>query len=75
MDRIKVGKIPIPEGYTQTPLGIIEGIYFNDKEIVIVGFPDETQTPPNHHCDSMGCSSISHVIYRGPLLEDAPEGG
>lgn len=35
------------------------------REIVVIGMPDEDDE--THNCDHMGCSSVSHVIYRGSL--------
>lgn len=40
-------------------------VWVSDHEIVITGMPDDEDE--NHNCDHMGCSSINHVLYRGPL--------
>lgn len=35
------------------------------KEIIVLGVPEEGDE--NHNCDAMGCSSVSHVVYRADL--------
>lgn len=55
----------IPKGYKEIDFDSVTGIFVSEKEIVITGFPksdDET-----HNCDYMGCSSISHVIFRADI--------
>jgi hypothetical protein len=49
--------------------------YTNGFEIVILGEPNElpAEHPLAHDCDSMGCSSVNHVILRIPILEPIPE--
>ena len=37
-------------------------VYAAGDEVVITGFPDEDDE--SHNCDVMGCSSVSHVLYR-----------
>lgn len=38
-------------------------IYVTDKEIIVCGDPEEL-IKMEHSCDEMGCSSVSHVIFR-----------
>jgi hypothetical protein len=47
-------------GYNDIPQGweSVEA-YTNGIDLVVLGSPDE-----NHNCDMMGCSSVSHVLYR-----------
>ncbi len=33
-----------------------------DTEIIVVGWPEDDDE--SHNCDVMGCSSVSHVLYR-----------
>lgn len=59
------GLMNIPKGYKEIDFDSVTGIFVSEKEIVITGFPevdDET-----HNCDYMGCSSISHVIFRADI--------
>lgn len=52
----------VPRGYRQ-----VEGyISEQDGEVVILGQVDSSDE--SHNCDAMGCSSVSHVLYRLPLL-------
>ena len=57
----------IPEGYKEVEN--ITGVYIDkrDGEIVVCGIPDEEDE--NHDCDQMGCSSISHVLYRSNIFK------
>jgi deoxycytidylate deaminase len=53
----------IPKGYKE--LERVTSVYVSDREIVVTGVPgtdDET-----HNCDFMGCSSVSHVIFRSKI--------
>jgi hypothetical protein len=43
----------------------VDGIFIGKGEIVITGSP--ISDDENHNCDMMGCSSISHVLYRTKL--------
>ena len=41
--------------------------YETEREIVIVGYPAPDEHLPEeeqHNCDALGCSSVSHVLYR-----------
>lgn len=50
-----------PKGYEE--IKNVDGVFIGKGEIVITGIPDsEDET---HNCDAMGCSSVSHVIFRG----------
>ena len=40
-------------------------VYVSPHEIVIVGMPEEDDE--GHNCDHMGCTSVSHVLFRSPL--------
>ena len=51
----------IPKGYEE--IKNVTGVYRKDGQIVICGIPDEDNEI--HDCDYMGCSSISHVLFRG----------
>lgn len=37
----------------------VEATFLGRGEIVVLGMPRG-----NHNCDEMGCSSLTHVIYR-----------
>jgi hypothetical protein len=50
----------IPVGYRA--LKDVTGVFVSDDEIVVTGEPDDDDE--NHNCDEMGCSSVSHVIFR-----------
>ena len=52
----------IPNGYKEVKNA--DGIFINHTkgEIVITGMPHEDDE--DHNCDFMGCSSVSHVIFR-----------
>ena len=51
----------------------VEEVFLYDGEIIITGQPDD-EKPELHNCDVMGCSSVSHVIFRGEVYSDAKEG-
>lgn len=51
----------IPKGYKEIT-DTVEGVFISDREIIITGIPDEDDE--NHNCDAMGCSSVSHVLFR-----------
>lgn len=55
----------IPAGYRK--LKNVTGVYLSNDEIVITGDPDGDDE--THSCDKMGCSSVSHVIFRANILE------
>lgn len=57
------GSERIPAGYRE--LKGITGVFVSDDEIVVTGEPDEDDE--SHNCDEMGCSSVSHVIFRANL--------
>lgn len=44
----------------------ISGVFVSENEIVVTGTPHEDDD--NHNCDVMGCSSVSHVIYRAIII-------
>jgi hypothetical protein len=74
--KLDAHKAPVPEGYTEIErtfcldkfkqLGIelefVTGVYIGKGEMIITGYPDEDNE--SHNCDEMGCSSVSHVLYR-----------
>lgn len=53
------GEPPIPEGYKE--IKDVDGVFVSDNEIVVTGMPDEDS---EHDCDDMGCTSVSHVLFR-----------
>lgn len=53
----------LPLGYEE--LKGAENVFISQHEIVVTGEPDEEDE--NHNCDEMGCSSISHVIFRANI--------
>lgn len=53
----------IPNGYRE--LKNIDSVFISDGKIVITGEPDEDDE--SHNCDAMGCTSVSHVIFRADL--------
>jgi hypothetical protein len=59
---IVVEKDVIPDGAR-----LVEA-YETPKEIIICGYPpvetDDTPDDKRHNCDEMGCTSLSHVLYR-----------
>lgn len=40
-------------------------VYVTRTELIVVGSPDDDDV--NHNCDALGCTSVSHVLYRVPL--------
>lgn len=58
----------IPKGFEERKDATV---YINpiSGQLVITGMPDEDDE--THNCDHMGCSSVSHVIYRG-IMEVSP---
>ena len=40
-----------------------------DREAIVMGWPSENDK--NHHCDTMGCGTLSQVIYRLPLPKNS----
>lgn len=68
--------ITLPEGYTEINimycydsikrLGIniedVSGVFLGKGELIITGSPKEDDDA--HNCDVMGCTSVSHVLYR-----------
>ena len=53
----------IPKGYKE--LERVTSVYVSDIEIVVTGVPDKDDE--THNCDFMGCSSVSHVIFRSKI--------
>jgi hypothetical protein len=51
-----VPKSLIPEGST------FRECYETDTEIIVIGWPEDDDE--NHDCDQLGCSTLSHVLYR-----------
>ena len=50
---------------------IVEGEIFLDKDtgkVIITG--DVDNDDESHNCDQMGCSTVSHVIYRSGAQND-----
>lgn len=61
-ETISVLRSAIPKGAK-----LVEA-YETEKEIIICGEPEENDE--SHNCDQMGCSSVSHVLYRFKKIED-----
>jgi hypothetical protein len=69
----------VPEGYTEIDIKIcadsiknkginidyVDGVFLGKGEIVITGVPQENDEA--HNCDAMGCTSVSHVLYRSEI--------
>jgi len=51
----------IPKGYEEITNNV-SGVFVSDNKLVITGSPKEEDE--GHNCDEMGCSSVSHVLYR-----------
>lgn len=51
----------MPDGYHEVKN--VTGVYVKNGHIVVCGIPDEDDE--EHNCDYMGCSSMSHVLFRG----------
>lgn len=51
----------IPKGFKDIT-DDIEGVFASEDEIVVTGIPDEDDE--THNCNAMGCSSVSHVLFR-----------
>lgn len=49
-------------GWTIPKGAILRECYETDTEIVVCGMPRNDDE--SHNCDEMGCSSVSHVLYR-----------
>jgi len=56
-------KIEIPTRFIPGGAELIEA-YKTKDEIIILG---ETDWVTEHNCDQMGCSTLTHVIYRFPI--------
>lgn len=57
---MKLQQENIPDGYHE--IKNVTGVYRKDGHIVVCGVPDfDDET---HNCDHMGCSSVSHVLFR-----------
>lgn len=54
-----------PTGWTKID---VEEVYLYNGEIIVMGMPGEDEEE-THNCDVMGCSSVSHVLYRGIYKE------
>ncbi len=59
---IRVRKDWIPKGAR-----LVEA-YLTEREVIICGSPKEDDE--SHNCDAMGCTTLSHVLYRLPLPND-----
>lgn len=57
----------IPKGFKE--IKNVEGVYVSDNEIVITGIPDPDDE--KHNCDTLGCSSVSHVLFRAKFNNKA----
>lgn len=55
----------IPIGYKE--IKNVDSVFISDNEIVVTGFPDEDDK--THNCDEMGCSSVSHVLFRTEIKQ------
>ena len=60
---ISVESWQIPEG------GILRECYETETEVIVLGWPrdsvlGEPGVDSDHNCDQMGCSTVSHVLYR-----------
>ena len=40
--------------------------YETADEIVVCGEPPPAENDDSHNCDEMGCTTLSHVLYRFP---------
>lgn len=49
----------IPQGYSQVDCDV----FSNGDWLIICGDPN-LENPDEHNCDEMGCTSVSHVIFR-----------
>lgn len=59
----ETGAPPIPKGYKE--IEDVDGVFVSDGEIVVTGQPKEDDE--NHDCNVMGCSSVSHVLFRARI--------
>lgn len=61
-DKAKMDNKNVKKGYL-----LLEDVdvYVSNYEIVVTGMPDEDDE--NHNCDHMGCTSVSHVLFRSPI--------
>lgn len=50
----------IPKGYEEIT-NEVSGVFVSENKLVITGLPEDDES---HNCDEMGCSSVSHVLYR-----------
>lgn len=44
---------------------VIQSVYTRSGKAVVCGIPDES-----HNCDEMACSSVEHILWRGPHIVD-----
>jgi len=56
---------------------VIQAVYTRGGKALVCGRPGTYSNLPDeddrhHNCDAMGCSSIEHVLWRGPLTVDEP---
>ena len=49
----------LPDGFQCIEHEDIGEVYYSNNEVVITGRPKN-----GHNCDSMGCTSVSHIIFR-----------
>lgn len=40
-------------------------VFQTRTELIVTGWPDPQDE--NHNCDALGCTSVSHVLFRFPL--------
>lgn len=45
-------------------------VHLTAGELIVLGTPDDEDE--SHNCDAMGCSSVSHVLFRFPLPDGVP---
>ncbi len=50
----------IPTGFEE--IKDVTGVYVSKHEIVVTGHPEVDDE--EHNCDDLGCTSVSHVLFR-----------
>jgi len=55
-------RLSIPLSYVPDTNATIRECYETDTEIIVLGEP--ITEDEKHNCDHMGCSSLTHVLYR-----------
>jgi hypothetical protein len=68
---------PTPEPRAVLDPPVIQAVYTRAGKALVCGRPGTYNDLPDdderhHNCDAMGCSSIEHVLWRGPLTVDEP---